>query len=78
MNKFTSAIKEITTEKLTENGAFAYNTSDSDLLDLFAQIGALRPRTEAEISEKFERAATEADVATRIERNVCAWLAEHR
>ena len=56
MNKFTSAIKEITTEKLTENGAFAYNTSDSDLLDLFAQIGALRPRTEAEISEKFERA----------------------
>ena len=59
MNKFTSAIKEITTEKLTENGAFAYNTSDSDLLDLFAQIGALRPRTEAEISEKFERAFKE-------------------
>jgi hypothetical protein len=56
MNKFTNAIKETTTEKLTENGAFAYNTSDSDLLDLFAQIGALRPRTEAEISEKFERA----------------------
>ena len=56
MNKFTNAIKEITTEKSTENGAFAYNTTESDLLDLFAQIGALRPRTEAEITEKFERA----------------------
>lgn len=56
MNKFTNAIKEITTEKSTENGAFAYNTTDSDLLDLFAEIGALRPRTEAEITEKFQRA----------------------
>ena len=56
MNKFTNTIKEITTEKTTENNAFAYNTSDSDLLDLFAQIGALRPRTEEEIAEKFERA----------------------
>ena len=56
MNKFTNAIKEITTEKTTENGAFAYNTTESDLLDLFAQIGALRPRTEEEIAEKFERA----------------------
>ena len=56
MNKFTDAIKETTTQKLTENGAFAYNTTDSDLLDLFAQIGALRPRTEEEIAEKFERA----------------------
>ena len=67
MNKFTSAIKEITTEKLTENGAFAYNTSDSDLLDLFAQIGALRPRTEAEISEKFQRAFKEnSELAMRM------------
>lgn len=67
MNKFTSAVKEITTEKLTENRAFAYNTSDSDLLDLFAQIGALRPRTEAEISEKFERAFKEnSELAMRM------------
>lgn len=56
MNKFANAIKETTSQKLTENGAFAYNTTESDLLDLFAQIGALRPRTEAEITEKFEKA----------------------
>lgn len=67
MNKFTSAVKEITTEKLTENCGFAYNTSDSDLLDLFAQIGALRPRTEAEITEKFERAFKEnSELAMRM------------
>lgn len=59
MNKFTNAVKEITTQKLTENGAFSYSTSDSDLLDLFAEIGALRPRTEVEITEKFERAFKE-------------------
>ena len=59
MNKFTNAIKETTSQKLTENGAFAYNTTESDLLDLFAEIGALRPRTEAEITEKFERAFKE-------------------
>ena len=29
------------------------------------------------VGEKFERAASEADVAARIERNVKAWLAEH-
>ena len=59
MNKFANAIKETTSQKLTENGAFAYNTTESDLLDLFAEIGALRPRTEAEITEKFERAFKE-------------------
>ena len=56
MNKFANAIKETTSQKLTENGAFAYNTTESDLLDLFAEIGALRPRTEDEIRTKFERA----------------------
>ena len=67
MNKFTNAIKETTSQKLTENGAFAYNTTESDLLDLFAEIGALRPRTEAEITEKFERAFKEdATLAMRM------------
>ena len=67
MNKFTNAIKEITTQKSTENGGFAYNTTESDLLDLFAEIGALRPRTEAEITEKFEKAFKEdAALATRM------------
>lgn len=42
--------------KLTENGAVAYSTLKNDLLDLFSTIGALRPRTEQEIEQKFSRA----------------------
>jgi hypothetical protein len=37
----------------TENGAMAYNTTTNALLDLFAQIGALRPRSEGEIEMKY-------------------------
>ena len=42
--------------KLTENGAVAYSTLRNDLLDLFSTIGALRPRAEQEIEQKFSRA----------------------
>ena len=44
------------TTKTTENGAFAYSTTQNALLDLFAQIGALRPRSENEIRQKFAEA----------------------
>ena len=44
------------TTKRTENGAFAYSTTQNALLDLFAQIGALRPRSESEIRQKFAEA----------------------
>ena len=54
---FATAMKTNAQSKLTENGAYAYNTTNqSGLLDLFAQIGALRPRTDAEIQQKFARA----------------------
>lgn len=46
----------ISNRKLTENGAVAYSTLSNDLLDLFATIGALRPRSEQEIEMKFSRA----------------------
>lgn len=57
---FATAAKKASTIKTTENGALAYNTSNQDaLLDLFSQIGALRPRTDAEIANKFASAFME-------------------
>lgn len=57
---FAQAMYREGSTKLTENGAFAYNsTAQGDLLDLFSQIGALRPRTESEIERKFAAAFKE-------------------
>lgn len=41
---------------VTENGALTYLTTESDCLDLFATIGALRRASEQEIEERFTRA----------------------
>ena len=57
---FAQAMYREGTTKLTENGAFAYNsTAQGALLDLFSQIGALRPRTDREIEQKFAAAFRE-------------------
>ena len=57
---FATAMHNVGTHKLTENGAFAYNTTNQgDLLDLFSQIGALRTRSEREIEQKFAAAFSE-------------------
>lgn len=57
---FANAMYRAGSEKLTENGAFAYeSTAQGALLDLFSQIGALRPRTEQEIRQKFAAAFNE-------------------
>ena len=57
---FSQSVKNqnasISNRKLTENGAVAYSTLSNDLLDLFATIGALRPRSEQDIEMKFSRA----------------------
>ena len=54
---FANAMYRAGSEKLTENGAFAYDsTAQGAMLDLFSQIGALRPRTEREIEQKFAAA----------------------
>ena len=53
---FANAVKMNTNTKLTENGARAYTTQGNALTDLFAQIGALRPRTEQEIARKYAEA----------------------
>jgi hypothetical protein len=67
MNFATAMYREGST-KLTENGAFAYDsTAQGALLDLFSQIGALRPRTESEIARKFAAAFREdALLATKM------------
>ena len=52
---FAEAVMK-TPNKLTENGAAAYDSTGQAVLDLFAQIGALRPRSEREIEMKFANA----------------------
>ena len=57
---FATAMYREGTHKLTENGAFAYDSAaQGALLDLFAQIGALRTRTERDIELKFAAAFNE-------------------
>ena len=58
-NKLQMYAREVGSYKLTENGAFAYNTTNDALLDLFATAGALRPRPEYQIIEKFNKAFNE-------------------
>lgn len=57
---FANAALKTAQEKTTENGAFAYNTTSNNLLDLFSTIGALRNRNEYDIQRKF-RLAYEQD-----------------
>ena len=57
---FATAMSREGSVKTTENGAFAYNSAGQGaLLDLFAQIGSLRSRTEEEIISKFKAAFAE-------------------
>lgn len=64
---FATTAKNIANTKLTENGAIAYSTSGRVLTDLFAQIGALRPRSVNEIESKFASAfAADPRIATKM------------
>lgn len=64
---FAETAKNTTDTKLTENGAFAYSTSGNALIDLFGQIGALRPRAAHEIANKFADAfAVDPLLATKM------------
>ena len=53
---FAQTAKQNATHKLTENGAHAYSTTKNPVLDLFAEIGSLRPRSEGDILMKFSEA----------------------
>ena len=61
-NAFLKGIKNETNKTLTENGAIAYKTTNSALLDLFAVIGALRSRPSQEIIDKFTKAFAEDEL----------------
>lgn len=52
-------LKKEANRTLTENGAATYRTTQSDCLDLFAAIGALRREDDKEIAERFARAYAE-------------------
>lgn len=56
---FADVMKNKAEIKYTENGAIAYNRLNGSLVTLFAQIGALRPRSEKEIEDKFASAFNE-------------------
>lgn len=52
-------IRKSATLTNTENGAVAYNTTDSYMLDFFAEIGSYRLKTDDEIISAFEKAYNE-------------------
>lgn len=64
MSRFATAAKTNSNMKLTENGAVAYRRLNSSVLELFASIGAMRPRSENEIKQKFLSAYNEDPVLT--------------
>ena len=55
-NSFVKAMEKEVAWKLTENGQTALNTTFDACLDLFSTIGALRSRSDAEITSKFAKA----------------------
>ncbi len=75
-------LKQETNVTTTENGAFTYESTGSDCLDLFATIGALRSASEDEVIARFDRAwAENRTLALRIlfyARDVRGGLGERR
>jgi Mg-chelatase subunit ChlD len=59
MNTFANAMRQVTQVKQTENGAKAFNTTKSYLLDMFGVVGALRSRDEKDIRNMYRDALSE-------------------
>ena len=59
---FLKSLENATSLTRTENGAVARNTTKSYLVDLFAQIGAMRTRNDRDIIEAFSRAYYEDEL----------------
>lgn len=62
MPTFADVMENEASKTLTENGALAYNTTGTALIDLFATVGALRTREPQEIIDKFAAAYDEDPV----------------
>ena len=58
-NVFANVLRNEETHKRTENGAEAFNTTNSGLVDLFGTIGSLRSRNDDEIARIFANAYNE-------------------
>ena len=75
-------LKQESNKTLTENGAATFRTTESDCLDLFATIGALRRESDEEIITRFIRAFAEnKDIAVKtlfFARDVRGGLGERR
>lgn len=64
---FTDAFENKVIEKETENGAFAYKTTKSAVMDLYGVVGAMRSRDDADIVDMFNKAyAEDKNLAERI------------
>lgn len=60
-------LKQESNKTLTENGAATLKTTQSDCLDLFATVGAIRRESDEEITTRFMRAFTEdKDIAMKL------------
>jgi len=80
--RFVNALKKENNYTLTENGAVALKSTNSVLVDLFGQIGAMRNRTDADIEAAFSKAfAEDRLLATKMAfyaRNIRGGLGERR
>lgn len=59
MSTFAQALSNESRKTFTENGATAYNSTGTKLLDLFATIGSLRQRSDMEVERLFADAYNE-------------------
>ena len=75
-------LKQEVNKTATENGAVTHITTESDCLDLFATIGALRHASDEEIEARFSRAYCEnRDIAMKLlffARDIRGGLGERR
>ena len=75
-------LKNEANKTYTENGAVTYVSTQSDCLDLFATIGALRNASDEDIITRFIRAyAEDADIAMKMlffARDIRGGLGERR
>ncbi len=62
MNSFLNGMKNETNFGYTENGAITHRTSGNDLLDMFAEGGAYRARSESDCIVLFKKAFAENPV----------------
>ena len=79
---FLNEFDKATTVKETENGALAYTTTDSRMVDFFAAIGGMRQRDEKDIIDLYISARKEdkelADKVILYARDIRGGLGERR